>query len=285
MAFNPTMRYQLNIYPPLAIFAGWTVVEILKLSIKERSKIKKILLSFTKGLALLSVIGTIIWGVAFTMIYTEEEPRHAASLWIYENVPGPITLPIQVSENEIVNQQLGISYGHVFEDNQPYNFSFVARADGLINEINFYKFETVFHSFGEDQSKPYHVISIKIGDNEPSFLTPEIEDGKTGYSLALEKPIILESGNIYPVEIIVHSTDALTITGAAPINETAWDLSLPMRANGYDPFGGLYRSDLNLDIYADGSVEKKDRFISMLNDGDYIFISSITPMGKPTSHP
>jgi YYY domain-containing protein len=70
------------------------------------------------------------------------------------------------------------------------------------------------------------------------------------------------------------------ITGAAPINETNWDMALPFRVENYDPFAGLYRSDLNLDIYADGDEIKRDRFISMLNQGDYLFISSSRQWGS-----
>jgi hypothetical protein len=94
------MRYQLNIYAPLAIFAGWTVIQLIELRIKETNRIKQIFGILGKGIAAFAVIGTIIYGIAFSNIYTNEEPRHEASKWIYQNVPGPITLPIQLENGE-----------------------------------------------------------------------------------------------------------------------------------------------------------------------------------------
>ncbi len=47
--------------------------------------------------------------------------------------------------------------------------------------------------------------------------------------------------------------------------------------DGYNPFDyrtGIYRSDLNFEMYWDDSAEKLQRMTSILNQADYIFISS-----------
>ena len=281
MAFNPTMRYQLHIYAPLAIFAGWCVNQLLDIPFKNQSNWIKTLSIAGKIIASIAIIGTIIYGVAFANIYSEEEPRHAASKWIYQNVPGAITIPISISEIETYNQQIGIPTDHVFQNGIPYTTSFLANESGEINEISLYKLETIDLIDPNNQSENVvHVISIKINDNPSAILLPQIEDGKTGYSIQLEQPISIQENMLYQIEIIVNTTDALKISGASPINETNWDMGLPFRVENYDPFTGLYRNDLNLDIYADGSEEKRDRFISMLNEGDYIFISSSRQWGS-----
>ncbi len=280
MAFNPTMRYQLNIYAPLAIFAGWTVIQLLEFDINENTRIKQIIGILGKGIAVFSVIGTIIYGIAFSNLYTKEEPRHEASKWIYQNVPGPITLPIQMEEGETYNQQIAISQNYLFNNGIPYSLSFLANRTGVLSELHFYKLETV-QLFNENQeTDEIHVISIKIGDNPASFLIPDIEEGKIDYVLKFDEPILIQKNMLYSMEIVVNTTDALKITGAAPINETNWDMALPFRVDNYDPFAGLYRSDLNLDIYADGDEIKRDRFISMLDQGDYLFISSSRQWGS-----
>ena len=280
MAFNPTMRYQLNIYAPLAIFAGWTVIQLLEFDINENTRIKQIIGILGKGIAVFAVIGTIIYGIAFSNIYTKEEPRHEASKWIYQNVPGPITLPIQMEEGETYNQQIAISQNYLFNNGIPYSLSFLANRTGVLSELHFYKLETV-QLFNENQeTDEIHVISIKIGDNPASFLIPDIEEGKIDYVLKFDEPILIQKNMLYSMEIVVNTTDALKITGAAPINETNWDMALPFRVDNYDPFAGLYRSDLNLDIYADGDEIKRDRFISMLDQGDYLFISSSRQWGS-----
>ena len=68
----------------------------------------------------------------------------------------------------------------------------------------------------------------------------------------------------------------LGITGSAVVNETDYDYPLPFRVDGYDAFGGLYRGDLNLQVYWDDNADKLARFVSTLDQADYIFI--------PTNH-
>ena len=47
-------------------------------------------------------------------------------------------------------------------------------------------------------------------------------------------------------------------------------------STSYDPFGGIYRGDLNLQVYWDDNADKLARFQSVLDQTDYIFI--------PTNH-
>ncbi len=68
----------------------------------------------------------------------------------------------------------------------------------------------------------------------------------------------------------------LFIDGSAVINETDYDYGLPFRIDGYDAFGGIYRGDLNLQVYWDDNADKLERYVSTLDQGDYIFI--------PTNH-
>ncbi len=47
--------------------------------------------------------------------------------------------------------------------------------------------------------------------------------------------------------------------------------------NGYIPYDtnlGIFRGDLNLDMYAQDDQAKRDRFFQMLSQGEYIFMSS-----------
>lgn len=47
-----------------------------------------------------------------------------------------------------------------------------------------------------------------------------------------------------------------------------------MRMEGYDPFGGVYVKDLNFNMYWDENQEKRERFKRILDETEYIFISS-----------
>ena len=74
------------------------------------------------------------------------------------------------------------------------------------------------------------------------------------------------------------------LSGSAVINETDYDFGLPFRV-GYDPFGGLYRGDLNLQVYWDDDPAKLTRFMDSLNQGDYILIPTNHKYGQITRIP
>ena len=78
---------------------------------------------------------------------------------------------------------------------------------------------------------------------------------------------------------------ALAVRGSAVANETDWDMGLPFRMDGYDPYGGIYRGDLNFQMYWDDNPDKLQRFINNLDQTDYIFISSNRQWGTTTRLP
>jgi len=101
MALNPTMRYQLPIYPSLAIFAGWVLVTLYDLSnnslISGESETSKRVIPRIAAIiiGLIVLCSTYGYAYAFTRIYDRQITRIEATRWIYQNIPGPITLPIQ----------------------------------------------------------------------------------------------------------------------------------------------------------------------------------------------
>jgi hypothetical protein len=82
LQFNPTMRYQLPIYPLLVMMAAWFVFELARLDVQPFKR-----LNFSRILAgvlgISVVLLTAMWAFAFHSIYTRDEPRIAASRWIY----------------------------------------------------------------------------------------------------------------------------------------------------------------------------------------------------------
>ncbi|HBY96713.1 MAG TPA: hypothetical protein DEP84_22665, partial [Chloroflexi bacterium] len=61
--------------------------------------------------------------------------------------------------------------------------------------------------------------------------------------------------------------------GSIIANETQWDDGLPLRVDGKDGFGGMY-TGLNLDITAEDSPEKMEHVLDVLDQAEYLFISS-----------
>ncbi|HEX8992542.1 MAG TPA: DUF2298 domain-containing protein, partial [Anaerolineales bacterium] len=87
-------------------------------------------------------------------------------------------------------------------------------------------------------------------------------------------PIDVVQGQQYSLRIA--TSGGLTLTGAAPINESDWDDGLPLRLGpqGYDGYGGLYQGGLNLQIYFDDNADKLTRYVQTLSQGDFVFMSS-----------
>jgi hypothetical protein len=147
LIYNPSMRYQLLVYPTLIIFAAWGWLNFMIWG-KRRKKPG----DYSKSLGTSSVdslkwqrplafviggfvlLATALFAFAFSSIYTRPITRVAASRWIYQNVPGPINLPVQ-TEDGIQNQPLAFPYDYILRTGLPYSSAFTARNSGTLSEI------------------------------------------------------------------------------------------------------------------------------------------------------
>jgi hypothetical protein len=80
----------------------------------------------------------------------------------------------------------------------------------------------------------------------------------------------------------------LAVSSVAPVHESSWDDALPVSEAGYVPYsdnGGIFRGDLNLELYWPDNADKRERFIDLLQQGDYLFISSNRQWGTTTRVP
>jgi YYY domain-containing protein len=276
LQFNATMRYQLPIYPLLAMMAAWVVFQVSNSTFQvrrgvQRSTINLKPLAFTIGLLVLSL--TAIWAFAFLKVYTRPETRVAASRWIYRNVPGPINLHYA----DETSQPLPFPAATSILNGSPYLAVFTADRDGTLTEIllphvlaNPASPQTLSLSLLNQADTPSALASASVSSD---FRAADDPRGDS-FTFAFDHPVLLTKGQTYFLRI--ETTGAVTLTGAAIANETDYDWTLPFRIDGYDAFGGLYRGDLNLQVYWDDNADKLVRFEDIFNQTDYIFI--------PTNH-
>jgi YYY domain-containing protein len=134
LQFNPNMRYQLPVYPLLAMIAAWAVFDWARprLSGGLRFNWRAFLAAMTGVIVLVLTFG---WAFAFTRIYLRPETRLAASRWIYQNVPGPVNLQIQTPGGTTFQQPLPFQTGSLIQTNTPYQMAFTAQADGTLDRI------------------------------------------------------------------------------------------------------------------------------------------------------
>ncbi len=145
LQFNPTMRYQLPTYPILAIYAAWGLVELCNFRrrrrIVEASSGTQDEPARFRWVRLVSVVlggivllATFFWALAFSLIYARPITRVAASDWIYQNIPGPISLHIQTQSGQF-SQPLSLPYGYTIQPDYPYQTIFTANASGSLGEV------------------------------------------------------------------------------------------------------------------------------------------------------
>ncbi len=287
LQFNPTMRYQLPIYPLLVMMAAWFVFEVAGLKV-ERFKRFSLPTAVAGILGIAVLVLTAIWAFAFHTIYLRDEPRVAASRWIFQNAPGPLNVEI-LTEDSPYNQPLPFPISGFVQAGQPYDISFVAQSDGMLDNI------TLGHAINKlAASATLRLTLSEVPNPAPeqalatASLTSKFEANGDprgdSYPLALDKSVAITKGSQYYLRLEIDN-GALEISGATVANETDYDYPLPLRVDGYDAFGGLYRGDLNLQVYWDDNADKLNRFITTLNDTDYILIPTNHQYGQITRLP
>ena len=286
LQFNPTMRYQLPIYPLFAMMAAWVVFELAggvrslskgpNVQTFKRLNVPKILATI---LGLTVILLTAAWAFAFQSIYLRDEPRIAASRWIFQNVPGPINVEYQTADG-IYNQPLPFPTGGFVDAGYPYDTAFIAQNDGLIESVklayaaNTSASPSTVNLILSDVPGPTPEQALATASLTSDFLMGRDLRGEE-VTLKFDKPVLVTKGQQYYLRFALDS-GMLVIQGSAVVNETDYDYGLPFRIDGYDAFGGIYRGDLNLQVYWDDNAEKLERFVTTLDQGDYIFI--------PTNH-
>ncbi|NCP87343.1 MAG: hypothetical protein CO094_07275 [Anaerolineae bacterium CG_4_9_14_3_um_filter_57_17] len=274
--WNPTMRYQLPAYPLMALMAAWGLVRLGAALQPKR-------LTFLAGLLTAAILlATFGWAYAFTRIYTRPHTRVAASRWIFEQLPGPITLGYADGA-----QPLPIPAGLSIVPEQDFITQFVPfHAASPLTKIS------LGHAAGTGQqtvrltlasSPDFPPESVLAQMESTANFAPQTDPRGAAWDFPLQTPLSLAAEKTYYLRI--QSSAPLTIIGAAPINESSWDDGLPLRMDGYDAYGGIYQGELNLEMYWDDNADKLLRFETNLDQGDYLFISSNRQWGTTVRVP
>jgi YYY domain-containing protein len=423
--WNSTLRYQLPIYPLLAIMAGWFVFAIYD---RGKQKNTESLVESSRrgwkwlalGIGALVLMTTALWSYAFTGIYPQEHTRIEAARWLFQEMPGPVTLTIEQAEG-VYNQPLPFREGASIQPGLPYEIGFSAQVGGelgrillphvvdkkALSEPTLITIKASYSPDGGDEISSgqailkhkvgltegetiipldtnvplnvgqtyYFTIQVSDGDSEIEICSPvgliyqtsvrdevdeidlqqvcvgradlplilqfspqesgdlygftiplaEFQEPYTGGEQTLQVELLpetrgepLASGQIYsdftprfqgdvrgeshriefekPADLsentkyilrfsLPEGHGSLTFAGTAPANESSWDDGLPLRIDGYDPYGGIYQSGLNFEMYWDDNQEKYERFVTTLDQADYILISSSRQWGTTTRVP
>ena len=210
MAFNPTMRYQLPVYPTLAIFGAWIVLDIYD---RARSgSLPRWFKPAAVGIGTTVLMLTLAWAVGFSNIYAWPFTRIDASRWIYQNVPGPINLIIGTSEGTY-SQIVPFPYNGLARTTAPYQVNFTAKASGILG--------SVFLPHVADKSSAVGTVSLNL-------TISSLPDGESPVGSALIAVTPVPGGHDYillpdmPIHLLQDELYYLTL--AAPEGSPAIEI-------------------------------------------------------------
>ncbi len=212
---NPTMRYQLPVYPTLAAMAAWTVFALWShgrsLADRGRAGRGKWLQGAAVGILLIALAGSLGWAYAFTRIYTRPVSRIEATRWLFQNMPSAVNLTIDSPDGKF-QQLLPYDPLQTLTSGETLRFSFRAEHDGMLNR--FY-FSTIRDLTGNESAKTLNVI---VRDAEQPdgpigygvLIDPFIPDRGEGIrrEAAMQAALAVEEGKTYYVELAISEPGA-----------------------------------------------------------------------------
>jgi YYY domain-containing protein len=292
LQFNPTMRYQLPIYPLLAMMGAWLIIRVWndgqKTVDRGRWTVHGLQTTVAVFVGIVVLITTAAWAYAFHTIYVRDETRMAASRWIYQNVPGPINLRYEARAG--VQQPLPVPAGTAIQAGLPYVTPFSVAHHVADDRVQFYGplTEVYFPYVAAPVGSGEQTLTLTIASSPEmtaeqviatasmtkNFSPTEELRGQSA-TFVFNGSVGLDSTQTYYLKLETDGAP-LVLSGSAVANETDYDYGLPFRIDGYDGFGGIYRGDLNFQVYWDDNADKLARFTETLNLADYILI--------PTNH-
>ena len=214
--FNPTMRYQLPIYPLLVIFAAWAVVALYARGAQSlRGRwLRPAALIIGGGV----LAATAIYALAFASIYTRPITRVDASRWIYQNVPGPLNLHIQ-TEAGTFNQPLSYPYNSTLQPGLPYTTIFTAHETGTISEV--YLPHITDARSGSPVALTLALTALPNGGQYLGSSTTQIPGGDDqSFAYFLDQAVWLEKDQVYYLLLSVPEQGGNTLDVCGPV--TIW---------------------------------------------------------------
>ncbi len=128
IAHVKAMRYQLPIYPGLALMAAWFILKLWEIKPKRVPKITRINFNWAKILSISLLVITIsltaLWAFAFTRIYTRPVTRVAASEWIYGHIPAAINLKVDPEAGMQFMQPVSYQNAAYISSEKPYIYGY-----------------------------------------------------------------------------------------------------------------------------------------------------------------
>lgn len=207
---TPAMRYQLPVYPFLAILAARLLTRLFAVQIlPARVVLQKIM----AGLITLMVVAATAWyAFAFHSMFLRPNTQVAASRWIYENIPAGVNLSAQRA-GESIQEPLPIPERVVLAEGVRLSFPFQVPETSFVDTVTF--------SLNQEMDTGAGRVSVAAwvyDENQQQILATgfwEREDG--GFQglhqleIQLDADFLLDRNEEYLIEIVAYGGQETTI--------------------------------------------------------------------------
>lgn len=302
-----SMRYYLPMYPILALLAAWSLLHLIQ---QARGSAWRTTLAY--GL-LAGVVGfTALWALMFTHIYRHLFSPVQASYWILERVPADFSMQVEGAEPDAPLINIAVynlpggdgvpleMQASRYETGQPYITTFTAPAAGTITKVHLPHLGQLY-----DGSLP---AQLRLAISAPDGSIVLAEGGLTArlprdrhvlgeaYDIALSEPLPVQAGETYQFRFEVIAGGPVITAGAVFAWEGDWDEVVPpkvcrlpdgmtladrppsglsdaRRCDTFDPWAAHINGH-KLQVYWEDEPYKRDRFLEVLEDSDYLIIGT-----------
>lgn len=197
------------------------------------------------------------------------------------SLAGTLSLRIQPLSGDAPLPQAVNPASLVLTPNLPFSVEFSAEQEGQLTTLVLTNLPLDYTQFSSIKVRLQLQDLTAQGESQFTPLQPLPESLPAELYLSLEQPLPIWLGHAYRLTLQLQPAGgAIALRGAAIANEGDWDDGLPLRLEGYDGYGGIYPPDLNLNMYWDDNPEKVERFIRILDQAEYLVISSNRQWGS-----
>jgi hypothetical protein len=270
-----SIRYFLPIYPFLALLGaaallawwGWARERAAE---RRRSGAAPILPALAIALV---TLGTAAWAYMFVdAVYLHEHTRIQASRWIIHNVPGPFNVMVGTGA-DLRSEPVPAPDGMTLSQGSSYLQSFTTDVDGPVAQI------TIAHGAAVGTAPVNLRVQLSLdpyGGQSLGETTLQVGpalsgDPRGGPAKAEFNGVTIQKGRTYYLRA-TPVDGKVTISRTVLTNET-WDEGLPVRVEGYDPFGQLY-TGLDMQVRFTDTAEKRRGILEDLSQADVVILPS-----------
>ena len=213
-AFTQAMRYQLPVYPILAILAAWGLWTAWDRARQGLGRWRRVpsWLPAALGVSVLAV--TTAYAFAFLKVYTEPMTRVEASRWIYRNVPAAVSLVVETDQGDLLDP-LAVPEDLVLRAGQPLVVGFNAQFNGAAQAVLTPFVESLIGQAEAEQL----IFELFEGAAEGQPLASAHYTGgiasnnETRVEVGLEPVIELRAGANYNLRMTVLGAEAIGMDG------------------------------------------------------------------------